>query len=61
MSRGLSMDGHISGLYAIERRVVDISWSRLRDLSISPIERERHFSTLLRQNMSNTLWVKHND
>jgi len=25
------MDGHISGLYAIERRVVDISWSRLRD------------------------------
>lgn len=55
------MDGHISGLYAIERRVVDISWSRLRDLSISPIERERHFSTLLRQNMSNTLGVKHND
>jgi len=25
------MDGHISELYAIERRVVDISWSRLRD------------------------------
>lgn len=33
----------------------------VRDLSISPIERERHFSTLLKQNMSNTLWVKHND
>jgi len=33
----------------------------VRDLSISPIGRERHFSILLKQNMSNTLWVKHND
>lgn len=25
------MDGHISELYAIERRVVDIAWTRLKD------------------------------
>lgn len=33
----------------------------VRDLPTSPIERERHFSTLLKQNMSDTLRVKNND
>jgi len=33
----------------------------VRDLPTSPVKRERHFSALLKQNMSNTLGVKHND